>query len=127
MIKIAILGASGYTGLELLRILAVHPQANVKMITSRRYQGKPAGEVFPSLGTYYPGLKFSAPEEYKNCDADIVFTALPHGASQEVVPDLLNAGKRVIDLSADYRLKDPATYSAWYGEHASTELLKEAV
>lgn len=127
MIKVAILGGSGYTGLELLRLLATHTGAEITLVTSRQNKGKKVAEVFPSLGSYYPDIKFSAPEDYKKINADAVFTALPHGASQEVVPELLSAGKRVIDLSADYRLKNPDTYKAWYGEHSSVGLLSEAV
>lgn len=127
MINIAILGASGYTGFELLRILANHPNAKIIEATSRQYKGRPVPEVFPSLRGYYDGLIFSDPEDFKRIRADVVFSALPHGASQEVVPSLLEADNRVIDLSADFRLRDPSVYNAWYGEHKSDFLLKEAV
>jgi N-acetyl-gamma-glutamyl-phosphate reductase len=124
--KIAILGASGYTGFELLRILAGHPKAEIIEATSRQFKGRSVSEVFPSLAGYY-GLKFSDPEDFRKIKADFVFSALPHGASQEAVPALLGSGNRVIDLSADYRLKEPDVYAKWYGEHASPGLLKKAV
>ena len=127
MINVAILGASGYTGFELLRILANHPNAKIIEATSRQYKGKPVPEVFPSLRAFYDGLVFSDPGDFKRIRADVVFSALPHGASQEVVPALLEADNRVIDLSADFRLRDASVYRAWYGEHKSDFLLKEAV
>ena len=126
MLNAAIFGASGYTGFELLRILASHGGVQVVAATSGQYAGVAVDEVFPSLRGFYAGLKFSDPGEYKTIKADISFSALPHGASQEIVPELLKSS-RVIDLSADYRLKDAATYRAWYGEHSSETLLKEAV
>jgi len=126
MLNTAIFGASGYTGFELLRILASHGGAQVVAATSRQYAGAAVEEVFPSLRGFYSGLKFSDPGEYKSIKADLSFSALPHGASQEIVPELLK-GSRVIDLSADYRLKDPVVYRAWYGEHGSETLLKDAV
>ncbi len=126
MLKIAILGGSGYTGLELLRLLASHPEAKVTEATSRQHKGKQVSEVFPSLKGFYDRLTFSDPEDFKNIKADFVFSALPHGASQEVVPEVLKSC-RVIDLSADFRLHDPAVYRAWYGEHKSEGLLKTAV
>jgi N-acetyl-gamma-glutamyl-phosphate reductase len=127
MINIAILGASGYTGFELLRILANHPNAKIIEATSRQHKGKSVPEVFPSLRGFYDGLMFSDPEDFKKVRADVVFSALPHGASQEVVPALLEADNRVIDLSADFRLRDASVYNAWYGEHKADFLLKEAV
>ncbi len=124
--KIAILGGSGYTGFELLRILAAHPEARIVEVTSRQYAGRNVDEVFPSLKGYYD-LRFSGPENFRKIKADFVFSALPHGASQEVVPALLDSGNRVIDLSADFRLKDPDVYRKWYGEHKGPGLLKKAV
>ncbi len=124
--KIAILGASGYTGFELLRILAAHPDAEIVAVTSRQRKGSGISEVFPSLKGFY-SLKFADPEDFGKIRVDIVFSALPHGASQDVIPVLLESGNRVIDLSADYRLKDPDVYRIWYGEHKSPGLLKKAV
>ncbi len=126
MIKVAIVGGSGYTGFELLRLLALHPDAKVTEVTSRQYKGKAVTEVFPSLTGFYDGLKFSDPEEFKSIEADIAFSALPHGASQAAVPALLESS-RVIDLSADFRIHDLSVYEAWYGEHMSPALLNEAV
>ncbi|MDP2690329.1 MAG: N-acetyl-gamma-glutamyl-phosphate reductase, partial [Deltaproteobacteria bacterium] len=126
MLNVAIYGASGYTGFELLRILASHGGVAVVAATSRQYKGKAVDEAFPSLRGFYPGLAFSDPEDFKTIKADAAFSALPHGASQEVVPELLKTS-RVIDLSADFRLSDAAVYRAWYGEHKSEGLLKEAV
>lgn len=126
MLKVAIIGGSGYTGFELLRLLALHPDAKVTEVTSRQYKGKAVTEVFPSLTGFYDGLKFSNPEEFKSIEADIAFSALPHGASQAAVPALLGSS-RVIDLSADFRIRDLSVYEAWYGVHMSPALLNEAV
>ncbi|MBI5644153.1 MAG: N-acetyl-gamma-glutamyl-phosphate reductase [Deltaproteobacteria bacterium] len=126
MLKVAIFGASGYTGFELLRILATHPGARVIAATSRQYNGRAVSDVFPSLTGFYDGLDFSDPEDRTAVKADIAFSAMPHGASQEVVPELLRSS-RVIDLSADFRIHDPKVYNAWYGEHKSEGLLKDAV
>lgn len=126
MLKVAIVGGSGYTGFELLRILALHPDAQVTEATSRQYKGKAVAEVFPSLAGFYDGLRFSEPEDLKGLGADIAFSALPHGVSQEAVTELIKSS-RVIDLSADFRIRDLSVYRAWYGDHASAGLLKEAV
>jgi len=126
MLKAAIFGASGYTGLELLRILAVHPGAKVVEATSRQHKGTPVEEVFPALMGFYDGLVFTDPESLGSVKYDVAFSAMPHGASQDVVPELLKKG-RVIDLSADFRLRDKETYKAWYGEHKAAHLLEEAV
>ncbi|HAO93972.1 MAG: N-acetyl-gamma-glutamyl-phosphate reductase [Deltaproteobacteria bacterium GWB2_55_19] len=126
MLKVAIVGGSGYTGFELLRILALHPNAQVTEATSRQYKGKAVAEVFPSLSGFYDRLRFSEPEDLKGLGADIAFSALPHGVSQGAVTELLKSS-RVIDLSADFRIRDLSVYRAWYGDHASAELLKEAV
>ncbi|OGP15496.1 MAG: N-acetyl-gamma-glutamyl-phosphate reductase [Deltaproteobacteria bacterium GWA2_54_12] len=126
MLKAAIFGASGYTGLELLRILANHPDAKVVEATSRQYKGTPIPEVFPALRGFYDDLLFSDPEDLGSVKADVAFSAMPHGASQDVVPELLKKN-RVIDLSADFRLHDKDTYNAWYGEHKAAHLLSEAV
>ncbi|MFQ5330391.1 MAG: N-acetyl-gamma-glutamyl-phosphate reductase [Thermodesulfobacteriota bacterium] len=130
MIKTAIIGASGYTGFELIRILLAHPEAELVAVTSRQYKGMMVGEIFPALAGL-TGLSFTdmddlhAPDTI--CDVDLVFTALPHGASQEVVSQCAAKGIKVIDLSADFRLKEPDIYREWYGEHRACELLKEAV
>ncbi|NDY42013.1 N-acetyl-gamma-glutamyl-phosphate reductase [Dissulfurirhabdus thermomarina] len=127
MLKVAIVGGSGYTGLELLRLLARHPEVRVTAITSRRYEGREVTEVFPSLQPYR-GLAFTAPEPAALAgQAEFFFTAVPHQAAMKVVPGLLAAGGRVVDLSADFRLRDRQTYEAWYQAHEAPELLDEAV
>jgi N-acetyl-gamma-glutamyl-phosphate reductase len=127
MLKTAIFGASGYTGQELTRILSCHPDVELKAVTSRRFAGQAVTEIFPSLAGF-TSLKYqnAAPADIaKICD--IVFLALPHGVSMEIAPSFLQAGKKVIDLSADYRLRDADTYEKWYVHHCSTGLLKDAV
>ena len=125
-IKIAILGASGYTGAELIRLLSRHPDAELALLTAERHAGKPLGEVFPHLG----GLEL--PPLIKIADADwdkaeLVFCALPHSTTQEVVAALPRRLK-VIDLSADFRLEDAEEYAKWYGHpHLALELQREAV
>ena len=128
MIKAAILGGSGYTGFELLRILGNHPAVQVTTITSRQRKGCRVEEVFPGLNSIL-NLTFEDPANFRAYSkADIIFSALPHHASMEIAPDLLKKGKRVIDLSADFRLKNANIYEAWYGKHHIAEgLLKKAV
>ncbi len=126
MIKTAIIGGSGYTGLELLRILALHDKAMVTAVTSRQYAGKWVTEIFPSLIGHYDEMSFIEPSEIKDVDAELFFCCLPHGTSMQAVPILLKAGKKVIDLSADYRIKEIATYEKWYQTHTSKELIAEA-
>jgi len=126
-IKVAIIGANGYTGLELLRILAGHSRVEVVHASSRQYAGQPVSEVFPAFTGFYDGLVFSGAVQPADVEAEVVFCCLPHGASQEVVPGLVESGKKVIDLSADFRLRDPAVFKAWYGEHKAQALLAEAV
>ncbi|MBI5327949.1 MAG: N-acetyl-gamma-glutamyl-phosphate reductase [Deltaproteobacteria bacterium] len=127
MIKVAIFGGSGYTGFELLRILGNHHFVEVLTITSRQHKGCKIEEVFPGLNR----LSKLAFEDHANSTslqkADIIFSALPHHTSMEIVPNLIKNGKRVIDLSADFRLKDADIYEAWYGKHIAKGLLKKAV
>lgn len=127
MINIAILGGSGYTGLELLRILSNHQFSSVNAVTSRQYAGKAVADVFPSLRGFYDSLFFSDPAEFKSMKVDVAFCCLPHGASQEVVEGLLEGDNRVIDLSADFRIHDHEVYKTWYGEHRCPDILEEAV
>lgn len=127
MIKAAVLGASGYTGLELLRILALHPEVEVIKATSRQYKGLAVPGVFPFLSEYYDVLEFSDPAKFLQTGADVVFSCLPHGTSQEVVSGLVASGVKVVDLSADFRLKDLKTFNEWYGEHKAGALIKKAV
>jgi N-acetyl-gamma-glutamyl-phosphate reductase len=119
MTRVAILGGTGYTALELLRILLNHPQAQVTALTSRSETGH-LGDVHPSLaGRLDLRLENLSPQQLAE-RADVVFCCLPHVASMETVPSLLAAGLKVVDLSADYRLRDPAVYEKWYG-HAHTD------
>ncbi len=128
MLKVAIVGASGYTGLELLRILSKHPEVEITAATSRQYAGMLAGDVFPWLKESCAGLRFSDAKGLKRLRADLAFTCLPHGASQEAVAELIKSGKKVVDLSADFRLKDAVIYKKWYNEsHRAKALLKKAV
>ena len=126
IIPTAILGASGYTGAELVRLLAHHPQAEIKVLTAERRAGKPVAEVHPHLGGLdLPPLTATAGADLSQVAA--VFACLPHGASQEIIAALPDDLK-IIDLSADFRLADTATYAQWYGrDHAAPELQKEAV
>ena len=125
--RIGIIGGSGYVGSELLRILLMHPQAEVTMVTSRQSAGEFIFNIHPNLRSLTQ-LKFvpqDMTELQKNCD--LIFTATPHGGSVNLVPKLLEAGLKVIDMSADFRLKNPSDYPTYYGwEHAHPEMLKEA-
>jgi N-acetyl-gamma-glutamyl-phosphate reductase len=126
MLSVGIIGASGYTGAELLRLLHTHPEAHVSVITSRAYAGRPLGACFPGLG--HLGLTFDSHEDDAAvAGADLLFTALPHQTSMDVVPRLLEKGKRVIDLSADFRFSDPTVYETHYGPHSHPGLMAEAV
>jgi len=127
MMKVAIFGASGYTGQELIRILSGHPQVELVAVTSRRFAGQPVTDIFPSLRGL-TSLKYqnAAPSDIAGI-CDVVFLALPHGVSMEVAPVFIAAGKKVIDLSADYRLRDAGTYEKWYAQHSSAGILKDAV
>jgi len=134
LIKVAIVGGSGYTGGELLRILAVHPKVEVVAVTSREYAGKPVYYAHPHLrGIYKASLKFKKlerPEDIADVvgDVDLVFLALPHKVSLHYVPKALEVGYKVVDLSADYRLKRLEDYKRWYGyEHPYPDLLEKAV
>lgn len=127
-IPVAICGASGYTGIELLRILAKHPHVTVAAATSEKSAGKKVGEMFPQFQAYKNLVFESLNTEKIIGKADIFFLALPHGASQETVDFFFKNGKTVIDLSADYRLVSPAIYKQWYGlTHNYPPTLKQAV
>jgi len=127
MLNVAVVGASGYTGVELLRLLHCHPEVAVTSITSEQSAGKPVADVFPSLrGRYAQVLENLEPVRVAE-KADLIVTALPHKAAMEVVPTFLKLGKRVVDLSADYRFSDTAVYEKWYEPHMNPENLKEAV
>jgi N-acetyl-gamma-glutamyl-phosphate reductase len=127
MIKTGIVGATGYTGAELLRLLLKHPQAQVAVVTSQSETGKPVTELFPNLRGHID-LFFADPETPALAECDVVFFATPNGAAMNHVGPLLQAGVRVIDLSADFRLQDATLWSRWYGmPHAATDLLGQAV
>lgn len=127
MVKVAIVGASGYTGVELLRILHGHPEIAVTCVTSEQSAGKNVADIFPSLRNRY-NLILENLEPARIAErADFIFTALPHKAAMEVVPTFLALAKRVVDLSADYRLHDPKEYQTWYEPHMNPSLLKKAV
>ncbi|HEY7610263.1 MAG TPA: N-acetyl-gamma-glutamyl-phosphate reductase [Alphaproteobacteria bacterium] len=125
-VRIGILGASGYTGAELLRLLARHPQAEIRLLTAHAKAGKTVAEVFPHLG-HLDLPKLVRVEDADWSGLDVVFCALPHGTTQEIIAKLPKHLK-VVDLSADFRLHDVATYAKWYGhEHKAPALQKEAV
>ncbi|QAU35763.1 N-acetyl-gamma-glutamyl-phosphate reductase [Janthinobacterium sp. 17J80-10] len=127
MIKVGIVGGTGYTGVELLRILAAHPDVELAAITSRKEDGLPVADMFPSLRGHV-SLAFSSPEKAKLTECDVVFFATPHGVAMAQAPELLAAGVKVIDLAADFRLKDTAEFERWYGmPHSCPDLLEEAV
>jgi len=127
MIKTGVVGGTGYTGVELLRLLCVHPQAEVCAITSRSEAGTAVAEMFPNLRGF-TDLQFTAPEAATLRQCDVVFFATPNGTAMTMVPELIDAGVRVIDLAADFRLQDPAEWAQWYGKpHACPERLQDAV
>ncbi len=127
MIKVGIVGGTGYTGVELLRLLAAHPQVELMAVTSRSEAGTPVAELFPNLRGHCD-LAFTAPDTAILSACDVVFYATPNGTAMQTAPELLDAGVKVIDLAADFRLKDAEEWKRWYGvEHACPELLSEAV
>lgn len=126
-IKVGIVGGTGYTGVELLRLLAQHPQARLTAITSRKEAGMPVAEMFPNLRGHVD-LAFSTPEDAALTDCDVVFFATPHGVAMSQANTLLAAGVRIIDLAADFRLKDTAVFEHWYKmPHSCPDVLAESV
>ncbi|HVT78685.1 MAG TPA: N-acetyl-gamma-glutamyl-phosphate reductase [Acidimicrobiales bacterium] len=124
MAKVAVLGASGYAGAELLRFLAGHPEFEVTYATGDSAVGAPVADSYPSLAAAYPDLVYEAVDVDKATRHDLVFLALPHGASGAVVPQLVDKVGGIVDLGADFRLRDAALYPQWYGEeHPAPELL----
>jgi N-acetyl-gamma-glutamyl-phosphate reductase len=127
-VPIAVIGASGYTGGELLRLLIQHPRMEVTAVTSEKSAGSTIASVFPQFATLVPMSFESADIRAIAKRADALFLALPHTKSFEPVAELIAAGKRIVDLSADYRLKDPAAYQSWYQvSHPRPDLLSQAV
>jgi len=125
--KAGILGASGYTGSELLRLLAGHPEFEVALATAHSHAGEAVGIHTPSLAAAYPGLSYEESDPARFDGLDLVFCGLPHGESQRIVPELRARVGLVVDLAADFRLKDAALYPQWYGEeHRAPEFLAEA-
>jgi N-acetyl-gamma-glutamyl-phosphate reductase len=126
-IRTGIFGASGYAGAELLRLAALHPRLDVVLATAETQAGARAADLYPSLAAAYGGLTFAAPDPAAADGLDLVLLALPHGASQQLVPELRKRVGVIVDLAADFRLDDPDLYPTWYGEaHRHPELLPEA-
>lgn len=126
-IKVGIVGGTGYTGVELLRLLARHPQVQLQVITSRGEAGLPVADMFPSLRGVVT-LAFSDPATVDLTQCDVVFFATPHGVAMAQTPALIAAGVKVIDLAADFRLQDAAMFEKWYKlPHSCTDVLKEAI
>ena len=127
MIRVGVIGATGYAGAELVRILCCHPDIDLTILTSRQYTGVKFDSIYPSM----TGLTSLVCEEMsvdRVCDrADVVFTALPHKLPMKLVPEIIERGKKVIDLSADFRFKDVATYESFYQPHTARHLLEKAV
>jgi N-acetyl-gamma-glutamyl-phosphate reductase len=124
--RVGIYGASGYTGAELLRLCAAHPDLDVVLATADTQAGSRAADLYPSLAAAYPELVFADADPAAAEGLDLVFLALPHGASQHLVPDLRKRVPHVVDLAADFRLKDAGLYPTWYGEeHTAPDLLSD--
>jgi len=126
-IRVGIVGATGYTGVELLRLLLHHPRVEVTALTSQKYAGVPIDQVFPSL---MKDLDLKCEElsvEQISEKTDFLFTAVPHKTAMEIVPKFYRLGKRIVDLSADFRLKDATIYEKWYQKHTAVDLLSESV
>ena len=127
MLRVGIVGGTGYTGVELLRLLALHPEVQLEVITSRGEAGTRVADIFPNLRGYID-IDFSEPEQSVLAECDLVFFATPNGIAMGMAEQLLGRGVRIIDLAADFRLHDPALWCQWYGsDHACPQLLKEAV
>ncbi len=128
MIEVGIVGGAGYTGAELLRLLSAHPDVRIRLLTSRQEAGKRADALFPQLRGRVGDLAFTEPDPVALAQCQAVFFATPHGTAMHLAPKLLERGVKVLDLSADFRLKNLATFKQWYPlEHASPKLLGEAV
>jgi N-acetyl-gamma-glutamyl-phosphate reductase len=127
VIKVGIVGGTGYTGVELLRLLAGHPSTELVAITSRSEKGKPVSTLFPNLRGIVD-MPFTEPTVANLKDCDVVFFATPHGVAQGLVPEIIAAGIRVVDLSADFRIRDIDIWEKWYAQkHAAPQLVSKAV
>lgn len=127
MFTAAVLGATGYAGIELVRLLSNHPEVEIKMLVSHSFVGQKISDVYQNFRGVLD-LECEELDVDKAASCDVVFTALPHGASKQVIPQLYEKGARIIDLSGDFRYDDPDVYAKWYGEeHSSPELLKKSV
>lgn len=125
--NIGIVGGTGYTGVELLRLLAAHPRVALKAVTSRTEAGQPVSALYPNLRGRVD-LTFAQPDPAQLAQCDLVFFATPNGVAMKLVPELLAAGVKVVDLAADFRLQDPAEWETWYGQpHACTDWLAQAI
>ena len=126
MTRVGIVGASGYTGAELLRLAAGHPELEVVLATGDTQAGTAVAALYPSLAAAYPDLVFTPFDATACAGLDVVFLGLPHGASQAIVPELIGKVAHLVDLAADFRLADAALYPRWYGEaHTAPELLPD--
>lgn len=127
MIKAAVLGATGYAGIELVRILSAHPEVSLEILGSQSFDGQPISDVYRNF-THVLDINCEKLDLDRVAKCDIAFTALPHGASKDVIPSLIEKGLKVIDLSGDFRYDDIKVYEKWYGQqHSSPELLSESV
>jgi len=127
MLSAGVVGGTGYTGVELLRLLVMHPEVELQCVTSRSQAGSKVADMFPNLREH-TDIEFTQPDEKALGSCDIVFFATPNGTAMTMVPTLLDQGARIIDLAADFRLKDEAEWEQWYGiKHACTDVLAEAV
>ena len=127
MLAVGVVGGTGYTGVELLRLLVTHPQVNLKYVTSRSEAGSQVADLFPNLRGF-TDICFTEPAIETLAQCDVVFFATPNGTAMQMVPDLIEKGVRVIDLAADFRLQDAAVWKHWYGmDHACVDVLAEAV
>lgn len=128
MIKAGILGATGYAGIETVRLLASHPEVQIVRVVSQSFVGQKISDVYPNLRGICDLECCALDEDDIAAECDVVFTALPHGASKVVIPSLFNKGLKIIDLSGDFRYNDPAVYEQWYGEpHCAPDVLEQSV